>query len=169
MKASVFCPVSVQLTHFMSRSLAAFCIQSHTQTFSVIKTDRNVNKAPAEGGVVKISPVIALCLWAPAWFCSFTESTFLARSIGEIGLSNTPAPPTCSGHKFTHLFYVRNSRPVVMPVAVTKVNVICHSSIPSPCFCSLITRLDSRQECPHPEMNSPLENDSNNLSRTEPI
>lgn len=36
-----------------------------TQTFGRDKTDHNVNKAAAEGGIVKIAFVIARRLWAP--------------------------------------------------------------------------------------------------------
>lgn len=35
-----------------------------TQTFGRDKTDHNVNKTAAEGGIVKIAFVIARCLWA---------------------------------------------------------------------------------------------------------
>lgn len=40
-----------------------FCIQMHGDS-ACDKTDHNVNKAAAEGAVVKISRVIAQSLWA---------------------------------------------------------------------------------------------------------
>lgn len=54
---------------FYALQLGCFCIQRWTD-FVRNKTDHNINKAAAEGGIVKIS-VIALCPWAPVWFYSF--------------------------------------------------------------------------------------------------
>lgn len=42
-----------------------FLVFKDTQTFGCDKTDHNVNKTAAEGGIVKIAFVIARCLWAP--------------------------------------------------------------------------------------------------------
>lgn len=58
------CSVSVLLVYILCVAVWLFLVFKDTRTFGCDKTDHNVNKTAAEGGIVKIAFVIARRLWA---------------------------------------------------------------------------------------------------------